>query len=642
MDSKIYSGSNVAQCLEIASKELGVVKEELLYTVLEEKRSLFKKSATISVQLSCDKDEKLKHGTITIKDGVITVKNPIENGRKAVIAPSAFVKLYVDSVEITTQCEVTEKSLIEVSFEENEAKRQMDFNISSDRMQCYVTIKYMPQIIYKLSDAEESNILKLVTEIKKETYPPLYTIQEIKQELVKLRVKYGIIEENLEKCAKSKNVTDLLIVEGKAPINDEDDIIELKFNHNGSSYNLIEDDYGRIDYKNVGSIEAVKKDTIIAVKVEGKEGVNGIDIYGNVIKKRVKRMKNLIAGDGCQLVDNNTIKATMDGKPCIKNNVFYVYALHEIFYDVDIKSGNIKFIGDVKIHGDVREGMSVEAGNSIEIGKGVQNAKLYAKSNIDIRGNVINSIISAGGEDVIVLRNIKELTEMRTSLNSMMETIMEIKKFNLLGQKNSDGEIIKLLIENKFKQVEKLCLTIIKDILTITNDRNDELVSIFREKLIGMAALGIKHFGELEGIIECIKRKEAQMTTLLALPVNIKLPYCQDTTVESSGDIYISGKGVYVSKIIAHGSLYFTEDRSVARGGELHAQKEIKCKVVGSTGGVATKLAVASRGHIWADVTFQNTILVVGNREYTVEDPSRNLHAYMDNKGELIVDKLKL
>jgi uncharacterized protein (DUF342 family) len=642
MDSKIYSGSNVAQCLEIASKELGVAKEELLYTVLEEKRSLFKKSATISVQLSCDKDEKVKHGTISIKDGTITVKNPIDDGRKAVIAPSSSIKLQVDGEEIAIQSEVTEESLIEVSFDENEAKRHMDFSISSDRMKCYVTINYIPQITYKLSDSEESNILKLTAEIKKETYPPLYTVQEIKQELIKLGIKYGIIEENLAKCEKSKNITDLLIIEGKAPINDEDDIIELKFSHNGNSNNLIEDDHGRIDYKNIGSIEAVKKDTVIAVKVEGKQGVNGIDIYGNVIKKKEKRLKNLIAGDGCQLVDSNTIKATMDGKPCIKNNVFYVYALHEIFNDVDIKSGNIKFIGDVKIHGDVREGMSIDAGNSIEIEKGVQNAKLYANGNIDIRGNVINSTIRAGGEDVTVLRNIKELDEMRTSLTSMMETIMEIKKFNLLGQKSSDGEIIKLLIENKFKQVSRLCLTIIRDILTITNDKNDELVSIFREKLIGMAALGIKHFGELEGIIECIKRKEAQMTTLLALPVNIKLPYCQDTTVESSGDIYISGKGVYVSKIIAHGSLYFTEDRSVARGGELHAQKEIKCKVVGSTGGVATKLVVAARGHIWADVTFQNTILVVGSREYTIENPSRNLHAYMDNKGELIVDKLKL
>ncbi len=59
----------------------------------------------------------------------------------------------------------------------------------------------------------------------------------------------------------------------------------------------------------------------------------------------------------------------MEGKPCVKSNIFYVYQVHEVKGDVDISTGNITFVGDVVVQGSVKEGMKVEAGNSVEIKK---------------------------------------------------------------------------------------------------------------------------------------------------------------------------------------------------------------------------------------------------------------------------------
>ena len=39
---------------------------------------------------------------------------------------------------------------------------------------------------------------------------------------------------------------------------------------------------------------------------------------------------------------------------------------------------------------------------------------------------------------------------------------------------------------------------------------------------------------------------------------------------------------------------------------------------------------------------YYNTKFIVGEKEYLLEEPSRNIHAYLDSDRELVVDKFKL
>ena len=75
----------------------------------------------------------------------------------------------------------------------------------------------------------------------------------------------------------------------------------------------------------------------------------------------------------------------------------------------------------------------------------------------------------------------------------------------------------------------------------------------------------------------------------LTLPVDVVLDYCQDSIIKSSGNIIFSGKGQYVSQIVASDSVIFKQDKSVARGGVIKAGKEIKCKIVGGHGWSSNK-----------------------------------------------------
>ena len=97
-----FEGSTVKECLKNASIALGISKELLKYSIVDEKRGLFKKHVIISIdsieELPGDvslnvklvKRDDLKtdiynekDGTIEIKNGKIIVKNPCDGGKLA-------------------------------------------------------------------------------------------------------------------------------------------------------------------------------------------------------------------------------------------------------------------------------------------------------------------------------------------------------------------------------------------------------------------------------------------------------------------------------------------------------------------------------------------------------------------------------
>ncbi|AWI03652.1 flagellar assembly protein A [Clostridium drakei] len=659
---KVYEESSLEKCIKKACEEFSVNTEQLKFKVLDEKKYLFRKRVTVEIELPDDikiegskQDEEDKEtendnenliidendGIVKIVDGKIVVKNPKENGSPASIAASDSIKVFIDGEQVRGKKEVFVESKIEVFFEESKAQRQLKISLSDDAMEAYATIIYKPENIYKLKDISETTMAVLKAEVIKRNSPPRYNIEELKQELSNNNVVYGIIEENLKSCVENP-CKNFVVARGQQVENGKNDFVEIKFNTDEDLKKLKEDKVGNIDFKSIGSVAAVEKGDLIGEIHSGDEGKDGCDVNGRIKKHKPGKKLKIKVGEGCTSSEN-LIFAAIAGKPCIKNNAFYVYPIHEVRSDVDLKTGNIKFMGDIIIYGSVKEGMKVECGNSLAIEKDVERANIRSNGDINVKGNVIAAEIFAGGEDVSKLKTIKDLESFKETLSNLVSAVEEIKKFNLLGPDKKDGEIIKILIENKFKTFSRLCINVIADLNSQLNNYEEEnLVKLIKTKLIGIAPIGIQHYSILYKIVEAVEEKLIGFQNDLSIPVNIKLSYCQDSNVQSSGDVVISGKGEYISNIIANGNIYFMQERSVARGGSLNAKNEIKCRIVGSTAGVSTKLKVEKDGHIWIDEAYQNTVLLVGNREYVLDMPSRGLHAYLDSSGDIIVDKLKL
>ncbi|WP_139904143.1 flagellar assembly protein A [Clostridium thermarum] len=641
MGVRTYRGNSLEECLKLACSEMNISQEKLEYKIIEEKKGIFKKSVTISVEEIVRPVEN-KNGKVFVVDGKVYIKDPLEGGRPATVRAGQGVCLVVNGERVENTVSVYAKDEISCLFDENESKRLLDISVSEDRLEAFLTIKYIPLVKYRLKNIDETDNAVLEKESYETIMPPQFTADEIRTEISKLGIKFGIQEEELRQHLKANTEEKFIIAKGIPPIHDVEDIISYKFQNGKNQLNVDDNNYKKIDYKNLNLIACVKKGDIIAERVPGTTGKNGTDIYGNVVKRREAKKKLLRVGNGCELRDENTVVALIDGRPCVKSGVLHVNENYEVHGDVNIKNGNVKFVGDVKVYGKVLEGMLVEAGGSVEIENSVENARVIACGDIVIKGNIITSKIEAGGKDVINLRRINELEEFIKQIKALEDTVAEIKKFNLLGYNRSDGEIIKILLETKFKFMTKTCISIIKDSVYDEADGVNKVILLIRGMLVGTSPLSIINYGQLEDLVAAAREKVEELKQKLAVPVNLVIPYCQDSSISSSGDIIITGMGEYVSKITANNSVTFAHDNAVARGGEIYAGKEIRCKTVGSNGGVATRLAVEEDGHIWINTAYQNTILVVGGKEWVLDIPYKNVHAFQGSNGELNIEKLKL
>lgn len=642
MIKKTYEGSSVKHCIELACDDLKLNENELKYTIIEEIKGFFKKKAVIEVtveekeKVSLDKEELEADGSVVIENGEIIVTDPKEGGKAAILSPSVNAKLFIDEDEVNLKTEVFSKNKIEVVLEETpEPQRQLNITTSANKMEAYISIRYIPQIIYKLKDVQKSKSVVLEVEQKSQQYPPVYTINELKEQLSINGVKYGIIEENLNKALNTEGVNSLLIAKGDETVNDEDDALEILFKVENKR-EFSEDEKGTVDFKSIGFVKSVNKGAVIAVKHAGKTGNDGRDVTGKVTKHKTGKKINLKIGEGCTLKDDKVI-AARQGEPSYIGQKFCIFELHEVQSDVDISTGNIKFDGDVIVHGEVKEGMEVEAGNNVKILKSVENAKIKAKGNVVIQQNVIFSSVLAGGEDVEKMRLTEYYTSLYNNLNDLFEGVKQVKEYNLLGDKVSNGEIIKALLESRFKSVTKTSMSII-----LSHEAGDEIKKVIGEKLIGLGPLSMKFADELTEIASLINNEITMLKRTLSIPVDVTIGYSQNSTIQSSGNVIITGKGEYVSNIIANEKVTFVSPASIARGGLIKAKNEIRCGVVGSVAAVPTKLSVDKGGHIYAAVAYANTSFCINNNEFIIDTASKDIHAYLNENSEIVVDKFIL
>lgn len=644
MKKQSFTGSTVEECIKNACMELSIKEEKLKYEVVYKKTGLFRKKAEILVELEEkinnqeENEENLSNGTVTVLNGKIKVKDPINNGKQATINIPGNINVSIDGVQVSGRKEVSSSNVVEVGFKTVEKpQRILKISVSPDKLEAYLDIEYVNKKEFKLKDQPEANSIFLESEVTNTQEPPIYTENEIIEELKKEHIVYGIINENLKKCTSRNDVKQQLIAKGVKVKNDEDDVLEIKFDVNGRN-KYEENKAGNIDFKSIGFVSSVSEGSVMATRRAGAQGHDGKDIYGNAIKRKSAKKLQIAAGDGCELQGEDTVVALKSGKAEFKTNRFSVVDVYEVNSDVDLKTGNIKFSGAVNIMGSVLEGMKVESENDIIVQNNVEGAELKAKGDITVGKNAILSKIYSGGQDVNILGRIEILNNVKKGITEIIEAVYQLKKYNTNNKFSSDGEIIKVLLESKFKFIPKIC----KKYIELANNPNEKFVKIFNEKFLGIAPVYIKQVEDLNYLDKEIEDEIESLNSILAVPSSVNITYCQDCTIQSSGDINITGKGEYISNITANNNINFLNKDAVARGGVVRAKDEIRCGVVGSIGGVVTKLAVAPKGHIYAEIAYPNTVFIVGNREATIENPSKNIHVYIDHQDELVVDKLLL
>jgi uncharacterized protein (DUF342 family) len=204
-----------------------------------------------------------------------------------------------------------------------------------------------------------------------------------------------------EAASKNKPVHDVVIAQGSIAQQGEDAQIEFKFQTEKMA-GTIDEDSGNINYKERQSIQSVKAGALLAVKIPPTPGIDGVDVFGNIIpathgsEKDLKPAGNVMVSD-----DGLSFTSEIDGIVFIApENKIWVSKQYEVPGDVDYSTGNLSMQGSLEIRGWIHSGFEVRASDDIKIGGGVEDAVVEAGADIYINGGIIGSAegrVQAGG-----------------------------------------------------------------------------------------------------------------------------------------------------------------------------------------------------------------------------------------------------
>lgn len=226
------------------------------------------------------------------------------------------------------------------------------------------------------------------------------TAQEMINDLELRGIKCGILTDAIEGFFKRREYCeDILVAEGRAPVQGKNAYIEYKFNTDKKAKPTLKED-GSVDFFHLNILNHCDKGDVLAVLHPEEPGLPGENLLGEVIQPAEVRKTVLKYGRNIELSEDQTVlTAQVSGHvELVEGTVFVSDEL--AVENVDTSTGNIDYDGNVQINGNVATNFQVKAKGDIVVKGVVEGAVLEAGGNIVIaRGmnGMGRGILKAGG-----------------------------------------------------------------------------------------------------------------------------------------------------------------------------------------------------------------------------------------------------
>lgn len=209
------------------------------------------------------------------------------------------------------------------------------------------------------------------------------TFENVMSALKANRINYGIDEAAIRRLVESPVFgSPVVVAQGKPPGKPVDGKLIYHFDIKREIKPKELPD-GRVDYKDLGIVQNVRKDDILVTMIDPIDGENGIDVFGGVIKGQKGKKVNLPRGKNTYIdADGHTLKAACDGQVSVIEGKVVVLNTLEISSDIDNSTGNINFVGNVHIKGSVLSGFKVVAEGDVVVEGIVEAAEIEAKGSV--------------------------------------------------------------------------------------------------------------------------------------------------------------------------------------------------------------------------------------------------------------------
>lgn len=207
------------------------------------------------------------------------------------------------------------------------------------------------------------------------------TPEQIEIALKAQGVRCGINEEKISEFVDNPVYgTPFEVASAILPENGKDSYVQYNFETDRSKLKARESEQGNIDFKELNNIQNVVTNQVLAVKIAATRGKGGKTLYGHYLEALNGKDIQVQLGQNVHFDrDGVTILASCDGQVIFENGKISVQPLLTLDA-VNIKSGNIKFVGAVIIKGAVEDGFDVRATGTIDIGGTVGKCNIESEN----------------------------------------------------------------------------------------------------------------------------------------------------------------------------------------------------------------------------------------------------------------------
>ncbi|HUW39638.1 MAG TPA: FapA family protein [Rectinemataceae bacterium] len=204
------------------------------------------------------------------------------------------------------------------------------------------------------------------------------------------RIVFGVSEDALQDVEDRPRYREaVLVAEGAKPQNGRDAYVQFNFETDKSTYRLKEAADGKVNFKELGLIQNVVAGQPLARKVPPEIGKTGRTVTGKVIPARNGKDMPVPLGRNVHVAeDGATIIADINGQVTYIAGRINVEEIFTVPGDVNLKTGNIMFLGTVIVQGNVDDGFVVKASGNIEVKGGVGKSEVVAEGDIVVHQGV--------------------------------------------------------------------------------------------------------------------------------------------------------------------------------------------------------------------------------------------------------------
>ena len=482
MKKYLVRGDNLDELIENAASSLKTDRKFIKYEVIKHIKNIFGKTKEIELKLwveipVCNIENKDSEECKILEE----VRNKENNKEDEETEEYFLVKILKSGIYLMLKPNIDVEK-VGKSFLVEKALGMQFKNPNSEEIKKVVYEKsgdYIKigdyDVNYYIDAKPKLSVNKKGMEVTIEVVPPEkgnhISKEMILIEMQKIGIKYGIKEEELDRIEKHRIYEEVIVIaEGKYPIDGEDaKIIHLFETSEKLEFKM--DETGRVDFKEItNSILNINKGEVISKKIPPTKGIDGINVYGEIVEPKPGKDKFFFKGKNVEERDGgNELLAMIEGRVSVVNQMINVFPLLQIEGDIDLSIGNVDFIGTVFIKGRIMEGFTVKAGGDIIVDGVIENANVEAKGNILVKNGIIGKenseiAVKAGGDvrtnfiQNMVVRAEGDVVVKEHVLNSAIESGESIKVFEgkgkiIGGRIVAVKEIIAREVGNEFENI---------------------------------------------------------------------------------------------------------------------------------------------------------------------------------------------